>query len=293
MTISDFRFWESEVIDVVDNLLDKVKRVSFSDYVLLLSRAGYQMENENTFLSPFVIQSNLELIQDESRRRFLHTYLNQYTYCLKENIFYEEEMTEYNINMQLMLYSHVWESRCLLMTLKRIVGILSGKGYIWKIPFERPQRKDNKKMIPINKGKFIREEIIEPLIRIDNKLYAFLTSIYNSTIRNGYFHSMYQIDMNKGDIDVLNSDSYKIETSISFFDWEAIFCKSVLFSYHLINKITERLNHFTIDYPNLTEVLIVWPSFKEPGINYTKSIYPIELECGDKTYVAFQFSPIK
>lgn len=118
MTITDFRLWQSEVIDIVINLLDKVKNISFSDYVLLLARAGYQVENESTFLSPYVIQSNLEHIQDESRRKFLHTYLNLYTYFLEENIFYINEMLEYNVNMQLMLYSHVWESRCFLMSLK-------------------------------------------------------------------------------------------------------------------------------------------------------------------------------
>ena len=138
MTITDFRLWQSEVIDIVINLLDKVKNISFSDYVLLLARAGYQVENESTFLSPYVIQSNIEHIQDESRRKFLHTYLNQYTYFLEENIFYINEMLEYNVNIQLMLYSHVWESRCFLMSLKRIVSILSRQGYNWRIPFQRP-----------------------------------------------------------------------------------------------------------------------------------------------------------
>lgn len=291
MTITDFRYWESEILCIVDRLLDKIKNISFSDYVLLLSRASYQVENEGTFLSPYVIQSNLELIQDESRRQFLHTYLNQYTYFLEKNIFYTNDMLEYNVNMQLMLYSHVWESRCFLMNLKRIVSILSRKGYVWRIPFQRPQKKEGNKMIPINKGKFISDEMLAPLKTTDDFLYNFLNSIYDCNIRNGYSHSMYQIDMDQGMINILNSDSYKTETSISFSEWEEIFCKSVLFSYHLINKITERLNNFTKDYPDLKEVSIVWPSFKDPEINYTKRIYPVELEHDNKIYVNFQFSP--
>ena len=185
MTIIDFRNLESEVINIVNILLDKVKDINFSDYVLLLSRAGYLKDLETTSLSPYVTQSNLELIQDNSRRQFLHVYLNQYTHCLEENILYDNEMHEYNINMQLMLYSHVWESRCFLMSLRRIVSILSGNGYEWRISFQTKQGGSNK-MIPINKGKFIREKVLGPLKTIDNILYEFLTSLYNSTIRNGY-----------------------------------------------------------------------------------------------------------
>ena len=48
MTLSEFKFYEQEVVDYVNNLLDKVKEKSFSDYVLLLSRASCQVENENT-----------------------------------------------------------------------------------------------------------------------------------------------------------------------------------------------------------------------------------------------------
>ncbi len=289
MTIIDFRNLESEVINIVNILLDKVKDINFSDYVLLLSRAGYLKDLETTSLSPYVTQSNLELMQDNSRRHFLHIYLNQYTHCLEENIFYDSEMNEYNINMQLMVYSHVWESCRFLTSLRRIVSILSGNGYEWRIPFQKKQRGSNK-MIPINKGKFIREKVLEPLKTIDNILYEFLTSLYNSTIRNGYSHSMYKIDMEKGCIEFLNSESYKIEDSICFSDWDDIFCRTLLFSYYLINRITERLNSFIVDYPELKQIPIKWPSYQSPGKYLPNNIYPVEYEYDHKTYVEFQFT---
>lgn len=131
MTLSEFEFYEQEVVDYVNNLRDKVKEKNFSEYALLLSRASYQVENENTFLSPYVIQTNLEIMQDMSRQQFLHTYLNQYTSLLNENVFMSNEIQEFNINIQLMIYSHVWESHRLLMNLKRIASFLSGSGYAW------------------------------------------------------------------------------------------------------------------------------------------------------------------
>lgn len=64
MSLSEFRHYEEETIEFVNSLLDEVKEFSFSDYILLLSRAGYQKENEGTDISPYVIQSNLEVMQD-------------------------------------------------------------------------------------------------------------------------------------------------------------------------------------------------------------------------------------
>lgn len=290
MTIETFRFLEQEIISVVNNLLDKVRDKNFSDYVLLLSRASYQVENEDTLLSPYVIQSNLEILQDYPRQRFLHTYLNQYTALLEENRYFDSEMHEYNINLQMMLYSHIWESCWFLVNLKRIVSILSGNGYVWKIPFNRTQRIGSSKKIPINKGKFILEEVLTPLESADRHLYDFLVGIYNSSLRNGYSHSMYSFDMSNGCLEILDSSSYRTECSINISDWEEMFCKSVLFSYHLFKNIADRLNHFKIDYPHLNEVVIKWPSYKQPGKSFVRSIYPVEINCDGNVFVEFQFT---
>lgn len=289
MTLSEFKFYEQEVVDFVNYLLDKVKEKNFSEYVLLLSRASYQVENENTYLSPYVIQSNLEIMQDMSRQQFLHTYLNQYIALLSDNVFMSNEIQEFNINIQLMIYSHVWESHRFLMNLKRISSILSGKGYEWRISFERPQKKSSNKMIPINKGKMIKEEILEPLYSFDEKIGTFISGLYDSTIRNGYAHSLYQINMDEGNIRILKSETYSVEKEVNFFDWETTFFYSVLLSYHLTKSIIDRLNSFMEDYPEIKQVTISWPSFKKPGHFYQKSISPIMREYQGKKFVEFTF----
>ena len=289
MTLSELKFYEQEVVDFVNYLLDKVKEKNFSEYVLLLSRASYQVENENTYLSPYVIQSNLEIMQDMSRQQFLHTYLNQYIALLSDNVFMSNEIQEFNINIQLMIYSHVWESHRFLMNLKRISSILSGKGYEWRISFERPQKKSSNKMIPINKGKMIKEKILEPLCSFDEKIGTFISGLYDSTIRNGYAHSLYQINMDEGNIRILKSETYSVEKEVNFFDWETTFFYSVLLSYHLTKSIIDRLNSFMEDYPEIKQVTISWPSFKKPGHFYQKSISPIMREYQGKKFVEFTF----
>lgn len=293
MTLSEFRFYEEEVVDYVNKLLDEVKECSFSDYVLLLSRASYQKENEGTFLSPYVVQSNLEIIQDQSRQNFLHTYLNHFTALMEEGAFMTDVIQEFNWNLQLMMYSHVWESHRFLMNLKRIASILSGKGYAWKIPFERTQKKGASKMIPINKGKFIKEEILDPFSKYAGGFATFLDVMYDSTIRNGYAHSSYLIDMQSGSIEFLKAETYMIEKVISALDWEQKFCYTVLFSYHLTKAIMERLNSFMDDYPDTEEVEIMWPSFKQPGKSYRTGVYPVKVEYNGQHFVEFNFAANK
>ena len=290
MTLSELTFYEQEVVDYVNNLLDKVKEKNFSEYVLLLSRASYQVENENTFLSPYVIQSNLEIMQDVSRQQFLHTYLNQYVSLLNENVFMSNEIQEFNINIQLMIYSHIWESHRFLMNLKRISSILSGTGYTWRINFERTQKKSSNKKIPINKGKMIKEEILEPLYSFDEKISAFISGLYDSTIRNGYAHSLYQINMDEGKIRFLKSETYSEEKEVDFFDWKQTFFYTVLLSYHLTKSIMDRLNNFMEDYPDSNQVIISWPSFKRPGTFLQKGIYPVIREYKGNKFVEFTFA---
>ena len=225
-----------------------------------------------------------------SRQQFLHTYLNQYIALLSDNVFMSNEIQEFNINIQLMIYSHVWESHRFLMNLKRISSILSGKGYEWRISFERPQKKSSNKMIPINKGKMIKEEILEPLYSFDEKIGTFISGLYDTTIRNGYAHSLYQINMDEGNIRILKSETYSVEKEVNFFDWETTFFYSVLLSYHLTKSIIDRLNSFMEDYPDTKQVAISWPSFKKPGNFYQKNICPIIREYEGKKFVEFTFA---
>ena len=82
MTYSDLEFFESEVVEYVTEVLDAVKNKSFVDYVLLLARAGYQVETEGTIMSPYVLGSRLEIYQDRTREKFLVDYLNNYASLL-------------------------------------------------------------------------------------------------------------------------------------------------------------------------------------------------------------------
>ena len=144
---------------LVDKVLDAVKEKSFENYVLLIARGGYQYENENTILSPYVISSRQELYLDRSHEAFLVTYLNNYSSLLKDDLFMTNGYKEYDLNIQMMIYAQIWESHQFLKTLKRIGDILTGKPYEWKIPFEKPDK--NGVMRPVHRGNMIQEQILK------------------------------------------------------------------------------------------------------------------------------------
>lgn len=278
MTYSDLEFYENEVKDLVNQVLDAVRDKSFSDYVLLLGHGGYQAEIEGTFLSPYVISSHLELYQDRTRESFLVSYLNTFASLLKDGITMVDEYKEYDLNVQMMIYAQIWESHQFLKTLKRIGGILTGKPYEWRIPFEAPDK--NGVMRPIKKGKMIQDQIIKTLKKGCPAFGKFVESLYDGQLRNDFAHASYFIDIEDNSIKSLDSERYVVKKSTDLFEWERTFIYSIMLSYHLIHSLGERCNNFPNDYPDIPYVIIDWPSDKEPGRILKTYVFPEKRKWG-------------
>ncbi len=283
MTYSDFQFFESEVMDSVNEVLDAVKNMSFSDYVLLLARGGYQVETEGTAFSPYVLDSRLELYQDRTREQFLIDYLNSYTSLLKDVVFMTNEYKEYDLNIQMMIYAQIWESHQFLKTLKRIGGILTGNSFEWRISFEYQNEKG--KVKPIAKANLIQDQIIASLKRGYPRFGNLIESIYDGQMRNDFAHASYYINMNEHAIMSLDSERYSIKQTKDLFDWEKTFVYSILLSYHLPRIIRERCNRFIDDYPEINDIVIDWPSYKDSKKMLKVRIFPQATEWG----VEFRF----
>lgn len=280
MTYDTLNHYESEIEDIVDDILDAVKSKSFPDYCLLLSHAGYQYENEGTFLSPYVIHSRLEIEQDITRQKFLLFYINQYAELLKEKIHIDDDYKEYDLNIQMMIYAQIWESHLFLKTLKRIADILNGNPYEWKIPFEQLTRKVPSKILPVKKAKFIQEQILAPMNKAHQGMSKLLNSLYDSQLRNDFAHASYYIDLRSGEILSQDSERYISNYSICILDWEDKFIYTVMLSYHLSKALRDRMKTFLIDYPNVEEVVVKWPSYKEPGKLHNLTLYPMQFARG-------------
>lgn len=285
MTKSELKSIENNVITLLNEVLDLVRDKKFSDYVLLISRASYQVELEGTFLSPYVLASQLEIHQDITRERFLVEYLNSYMTLLQDDVLMADDVKEFNINIQMMIYSMIWESHMLLKYLLRICGILTGKPYLWKIDFEYVNNKGKK--VPYSKCKIIEDKILKSLESSCPDLARFIRENYDHKLRNNFAHSLYDIRIDYNTISFLESDRYREIKKIYINDWERIFISSVFLSYHLPRLIKARCNNFVTDYPDIIEVEIDCPSYIEPGKILSKPIYPQKVHDG----VGFNFHP--
>lgn len=279
-----FQIVKKEIIDLVNSVLDQVKEHDFSNYVLLLAGADYYVGNEKTSSSPYIIASNIGRIVDTSRMHFMLCYLNDYYVILQQQTQLEMDK-EYEIYMQLMVYSHIWESYPFLKTLVRISALLKGDEYKWHIPFEYKDKKGE--LRPISKSTIINKDILDCLKLNHPPLYSYINDNYKSEIRNNFAHSTFFIDLQDGWINSVFDPIKIITPLVSFEQWDEIFIKSLLFCFYLEKLIENRRNNFMEDYSEMKSVHIKWPSFNNPGTYYDKELLPKKTEVDNNIYCDF------
>ena len=169
-----------------------------------------------------------------------------------------DEEKEYDINIQLMIYTHIWESHLFLNQLVRLVKIQLGMGYDWKTKLDYPKRDINHKesnQLYINKGSYIENSIIKRFEKSDYNMAELIKYCYLKELRNDFAHSTYYIDKNTI---ISNGSELFSGPSITVEEWEDKFVTSMLLSYHLNDMLLEYRNHF-IDMFGDKPIVIMMP----------------------------------
>lgn len=236
MTFENLQEIEQQVINAVSSMLDRIKEVDFQSFILLLARGDYFdfYEREDIVLSPYVIEDIRDLYVDSSRQRFFVKYLNDYVEKLHNGGIYDVSTIEYDIHIQMMIYTHIWESHLFLKRLLRITEILNNNGYKWKV--EIPT---------IGKGKLIKT-VITRFMDLDPALGTMLQAGYSNDLRNDFAHSSYYIDLDRGQIYSHFGGLFKELKSIE--EWEHMFITSIMLSYHLNDVLNKIKYSFPIQY---------------------------------------------
>lgn len=232
-----------EVIDLIENLLVDLRNDYFTEYVLLIARAEYNknIDDINCDLIPYDFYNRQIFAKEITREKFMVDYTNRYKQRLLDGVHIGDDEVEYDINIQLMIYSHVWESQLLLKILRRITTIVNDKGYEWRVSFV----KNNDKYLP--KYKFIEEYILEPLKDRKRDLYDFIVKTYDNKIRNVFSHADYRINTQTKTIITFATEGYGYREQVTFDEWEGKFLRSILFSYYLQKIIFNRLQNYIVD----------------------------------------------
>ena len=276
MTFERFKEIDKRVLEAIGLTLDKVRLKSFSDFALLLASGDYYevLYTHTNDMSPYVIEDPTDELIDDTRQSFLNSFLRKYINRIKDGVEMYDQELEYEINIQLMVYTHVWESHWFLKQLERIAAILTGKGYVWK-----------SSVMTTPKSSFIREHIIQ---RLDGKsdLLDIIKRCYSDTLRNDFAHSSYYIDM--GDRAIKSHKHGLLEENvITFSEWEKMFVNTILLSVDLNNMLFETKQNFVALFGD-GPIVCKWPSRDNPPKKYDRAIRPMP-DRANPEYIRFDF----
>lgn len=213
----------------VTSALDELRNLDLGNYILFLADAEY-FENSSSQTSPYRIDNRLDTIIDSTRIEFLSKFLTEYyRFPLSQS---STDDDSYRMNLELMVYSHLWESKSYLKKLYRLANLLDNKDYEWEV-----------QVPPMGKHKFIRNEIRGTFKKNNITLGEVIKNGFHTSLRNAFAHSEYSFDrMNKHNrINLYNYGGENWELrSISFDDWSLRFVYSALLGYYFLKIILER-----------------------------------------------------
>lgn len=227
ITRQEFADIDQEIKDSIRLTFDSLRNNSPENYVLFLADAEYVNDYENTTLNlnPYVIDSRMDRYKDETRLTFLSNFLSAfYSFPSTQQ---STDDNEQRIHMELMIYTHIWESKPFLKRLFRLAHISNGEDYNW-----------NAAVPDMKKYKFIRDEIRMVFDKNNNELGKIIKKGFHSSLRNAFAHSEFSFDTMNGNkkiwLDTYKGAQWDIQ-EISFDDWSKRFVYSALLSYHLLS----------------------------------------------------------
>lgn len=225
ITKDRFREIDTEIKELVRNSLNDARTTYLDNYVLYIADGDYNSDYEtNTRFSPYVIDNRIDMLNDDTRLNFLIRFLQTF-YSFPPDIT-EINDDEYRIYMELMIYTHIWESKPYLRKLARFSHLCNGEEYLWKLDIPEMGRHN-----------FIRNNIRQTFENCSNGLSEIIKKGFHTSLRNAFAHSEFHISNNDNKIHLSNYKGESWELSeISFNDWSERFVHSILLCYHILKE---------------------------------------------------------
>lgn len=216
----------NEVESAIDEAINALAKKDYNAFILFIGRADVMPLLKESTGTECVIDYQRDRYYDDTREAF-------YIRCLNRN--YRKEGFSYfgdsgidDLSIEMMIYTHLWDSMYYLKSIYRIAYALSGNGYAWN-----PNIPEN------GKYKFMKDEVIAPLIANGYKMGEVLNKGYKSSIRNAFAHSLYTVDKEKRTIS-LRPTSSPYET-LTFEEFQKCFLYSTILMNRLLNSL--EVNH--------------------------------------------------
>jgi hypothetical protein len=222
-----------------------------NDVVLFLSNAYFDPRFKVGGFSGYVLGPGERGWDDEHRKEFVVDYLNSGNNQFIEKVKPEDvdRFVRFSLNIELMIYSHIWETDLNLKELRQLANLVKGSSYDWDN--EIPERE---------KYEFIRDDIREVFLACDLDVGNIIKETYHSQLRNAFAHGQYAF-RGKDTITLLNFKGRPYELqSLKFGEWEERFLKTALLFHELLHLKGDLLLHYGRTQPSIT----IWrPTKKE------------------------------
>ena len=263
-----------EIVDevelAIDEAINAMAKKDYNAFILFIGRADVIPLLKATTGTDCVIDYQLDRYYDETREAFYIRYLNRN--YRKDGFDYTSDAGIDDLSIEMMIYTHLWDSMYFLKSIYRIANILSGKGYIWD-----PKIPEN------GKYKFMKDEVIAPLLDGGYIIGNVLNKGYKSSIRNAFAHSLYTVDKEKRTIRLRPSSSP--HETLTFEEFQKCFLYSVLLMNRLQNSL--EINHMNAAKNNgaLTTAFLTHDGIKV-------QVFAEIFEMGGKEYPRFRITKI-
>lgn len=259
-----------EVLVAIDEAIYAIHKKDYNSFVLLIGRADMIPGLKTHQGTDCVIDYQLDSIYDETRTNFYLRYLRR-NYN-KKGFSYQGDNGIDDMHIELMIYTHLWDSTYFLKSLMRIASIISGNGYLWNPEIDWMGRDD-----------FMKKRIINPLTSNGLKLGSLIERCYDSSVRNAFAHSLYTIDAERKTITIRPRKGMK---TLSFDEFQSLF----LYSVTLMNKMQNAIetNHDMAAHHNTA----LTNEFTTPdGVNV--QVFAKMVQRGDRKIPEFNLARIK
>lgn len=158
----------------------------------------------------------------------------------------KERLERFSLNVELMIYSHLWESDLSLSNLMHLANFIEGIAYDWtlKIPWQ-------------DKWEFITKTIRNVFEKHNLEISNILKETYHSQLRNAFAHSQYGLSWKTIRLYNYTDKSYELP-AITFEEWEVRFIKTVDLFLEISNQKFQILKKYSKEKP----ILRVWVPIK-------------------------------
>lgn len=239
----DFNKINKEVKDGVCQVFEFIKKQSrFDQYIIFLASGDFDDVScpIGSGFNPNTIDNKTDHYKDETRIKFFSQFLNSF-YSFPEGVT-EVPDDEMRISLELMVYTHIWESKSLLKQLFRMSQLSLGNLYPWKA------------IVPeMSKHEFIRKNIRGSFESLGLDIAEIIKKGFHTSLRNAFAHSEFSLnDSSKRIIlHTYKGDSRWDIPDITYDDWTKRFVYSSLLSFYVIQIKNEIRTRIPSDFKEL------------------------------------------